>query len=751
MIGRRLAALSATLLLAMAAVPAGQAQGLPRAERGVTSQSELGTEKLPAGFIKEFGTMWTFEAAPLDYWKTRYGFTPSQQWLDHVRLASIRLPNCSSSFVSSRGLVMTNHHCARECISAVSTPDSNFQALGFVARTQAEERKCPGLYVDQLQGIEDVTRQVQSAITSSTPGRQVAQRNSAIDSLEKACETAPDVQCQVITYYQGGAYSLYRFKRFSDLRLVMAPEEAISFFGGDPDNFTYPRYDLDLSLMRVYENGQPYQPKDYLKWSREGAKEGDPVFVTGNPGSTGRLLTVAQMEYLRDVQYPAQLSSYDRNLAVLEEMSKQDEETRRALENQIFSLKNSKKAVTGYLSGLQDSAVMARKRSFERDFRRRVAADPKLKARYGTSWDAIATAQRQLGAIAKQQRWYSFSGSTLLNVAGGLVRIPEQAKLPDSLRLPQYRAGGLDQIKASIAGPVETEPEAEKQMLQAWLTQASKDLPVNDPFLTAFLDGRSPEVAAEAAVNGTKLADSTVRAQLLAGGSAAVASSKDPLIVLARRLNPVAMRVQQRAARLNDVISANAEKVGRAIYAAYGRSLPPDATFSLRISDGVVKSYPMNGTIAPYRTSFYGLYARSAEFDDKPPFQLPERWKTHRTRLDLSQPLDFVTTNDIIGGNSGSPVINQNAEVVGLIFDGNIEQLPNRFLYTDEVARAVAVHSRGLTEALRKVYEADRIADELEGAPAQARRIPLRGDSVRMAPPPPPPPRRDSTASGQGR
>jgi hypothetical protein len=575
----------------------------------------------------------------------------------------------------------------------------------------------------------------------------VAQRTAAIDSVEKACETGPDLQCQVISYYQGGAYSLYRFKRFSDLRLVMAPEEGISFFGGDPDNFTYPRYDLDLSLMRVYENGQPYQPKDYLKWSREGVKEGDLVFVTGNPGSTGRLLTVAQMEYLRDVQYPAQLDSYDRNLAVLEELAKQDEEARRALENQIFSLKNSKKAVTGYLSGLQDSAVLARKRSFERDFRRRIAADPKLKARYGTSWDAIATAQRQLGAIAKQQRWYSFAGSQLLNVAGGLVRIPEQSKLPDSLRLPQYRGAGVEALKSAITGHLDVELEAEKQMLQAWLTQASKDLPVSDPFLTAFLAGRSPEVAAEAAINGTKLADSTTRAALLAGGLAAVAGSSDPLIVLARKLNPIAMRVQQRSARLNDVISANAEKVGQAIYAAYGRSLPPDATFSLRISDGVVKSYAMNGTIAPYKTSFYGLFARSAEFDDKPPFQLPERWKTHRAKIDMSQPFNFVTTNDIIGGNSGSPVINQNAEVVGLIFDGNIEQLPNRFLYTDEAARAVAVHSRGLTEALRKVYEVDRIADELEGTQSQVRRIPLRGDSVRRAPAP----ATDSVRAGQGR
>jgi hypothetical protein len=710
--GTRIATLIATIAVTSFMVKPASAQNVPGADRGVASASEIET-KLPLGFIKEFGTMWTFDAPPLEYWKARYGYTPDKARLDHVRLASKRLPNCSSSFVSSRGLVMTNHHCARECITAVSTPDSNFQELGFVAKTQADERKCPGLYVDQLQSIEDVTGKIQGAVTSRAPATQVAQRTAAIAELEKSC--GQGLTCQVISYYQGGLYSLFRFKRFTDLRLVMAPEENISFFGGDPDNFTYPRYDVDLSLMRVYENDQPYQPKDYLKWSKEGAKEGDLVLVTGNPGSTGRLLTVSQMEFLRDVQYPAQLSAYDRNLAVLRELSQRDEQTRRAVENDIFGLENSKKAVTGYLSGLQDSTIMAKKRAFERDFRRRINADPKLKARYGTSWDAIATAQKQLAALAKQQRWYGFGGSQLMNAAGGIVRIPEQSKLPDSLRLPQYRGQGLENIKNSILGDVSTEPEQDKQMLQAWLTQASKDLPLNDPYLTTFLNGRSPEVAAEAAINGTKLADSSARAALLEGGASAVASSKDPLIVLARRLNPIAMRVQQRASRLNDVISANAEKVGQAIYAAYGRSLPPDATFSLRISDGVVKSYPMNGTLAPYKTSFYGLYARSAEFDDKPPFNLPERWKTHRSRLDLSQPLDFVTTNDIIGGNSGSPVINKNAEVVGLIFDGNIEQLPNRFLYTDEVARAVAVHSRGLTEALRKVYEVDRIADELEG------------------------------------
>ncbi|MDQ3223311.1 MAG: S46 family peptidase, partial [Gemmatimonadota bacterium] len=701
--------------------------------------------KLPPGYVKEFGTMWTFEAPPLDYWKARYGFTPPQRWLDHVRLASVRLPNCSASFVSSRGLVMTNHHCARECITAVSTPDSNFQALGFVARNQSDERKCPGLYVDQLQSIEDVTGRIQAAASARAPARQVAQRDSAIAAIQDACTQETGLTCQVVSYYQGGIYSLYRFTRFDDIRLVMAPEEAISFFGGDPDNFTYPRYDLDLTLYRVYQNGQPFQPKNHLKWSANGAKEGDVVFVTGNPGSTGRLLTVAQMEYLRDVQYPALLDSYDRNLALLEDLSKKDDATRRALENQIFSLKNSKKAVTGYLSGLQDSSLMTKKRAFERDFRGRIARDPKLRARYGTSWDAIASGQRQLGAIARQQRWYSFSGSPLMNAAGGIVRIPAQARLPDSLRLPQYRSGGLEVIRSSLLADMPGDLEQDKQMLQAWLTEASKDLPLNDPYLKAFLGGRSPEVAAEAAVNGTTLADSAARAALIEGGAGAVAASKDPLIVLARKLNPIAMRVQQRSARLSDVISANAERVGQAIFAAYGRSLPPDATFSLRISDGVVQGYPMNGTVAPYKTTFHGLFGRSAAFDNKPPFNLPERWKSHKARLDLAQPFNFVTTNDIIGGNSGSPVINRNAEVVGLIFDGNIEQLPNRFLYLDEIGRAVAVHSEGIVEALRKVYEADRIADELEGG--GMRRVPWRPDSLRPAPAP----ARDSAAVGQGR
>jgi hypothetical protein len=677
-------------------------------------------QSLPKNYVPAFGTMWTFDAPPLDYWQARYGFSPDAQWLDRVRLAAVRIPGCSASIVSGEGLVMTNHHCARACITAASPPDTNYQRSGFVARNVRDEKKCPNMYADQLRAIEDVTERVHGRITATGAARRVAQRDSAIAELQGQCQ-APGETCQVVSFYQGGRYSLYRYQRYADVRLVMAPEEEAAFFGGDPDNFTYPRFDLDLTLLRIYENDAPLRPAEYLRWSKAGAQEGDLVFVVGNPGSTGRLLTYAQLEYLRDVDYPALIAGFGRTAKVLQEYMGTNEERKRALENQLFGAQNSFKAVSGYQRGLLDTTLMAKKRAFERDFRARVARDPRLRARYAGAWDAIAKARAEQRSFAKHARWYAFGGSQLFAFAGALTRIPGEAARPDSLRLPAYRGQGIEALRAQLLGGIPIDKELEKLTLAAYLTAARADLPAGDPYLAAILAGRSPEVAAEALVAGTQLQDVAVRRKLLDGGAEAIRTSDDPLIAVARRVAALSRPVVVRTARAEAVVSANAELIGQAIYAAYGTALPPDATFTLRISDGVVRGYAYNGTIAPYKTSLHGLYARSAEFDDKAPWHLPERWKAAQSRVDLATPYNFVTTNDIIGGNSGSPMIDRDGAVIGLVFDGNIEQLPNRFVYDDTVARSVSVHSRAITEALRQVYGAAWLADELEGKTTAAR------------------------------
>lgn len=686
------------------------------AQSGTARQTSAKQQISPATYRPEFGTMWTFDAPPLDYWRRTYGFAPDQRWLDHVRLASVRLPNCSASFVSSRGLVMTNHHCGRECTAGASTPDSNYIQTGFAARTLADEKKCAGLYVDQLQSIQNVTDRVRGAITGKTPAEQAAQRTAVIGQIQTECNQQTQLTCQVVSLYNGGIYSVYRYRRFNDIRLVMAPEGDIAFFGGDPDNFTYPRYDLDLTLLRVYENGQPYAPTDYLKWSAAGAVENDLVFVVGNPGSTGRLNTIAQMEFLRDVGYPATLASYKRALGIYDQLAKSDTSAARRYQNDVFGVANSQKAVTGYRTGLLDTLSMAKKRAFEQEFRARIAADPKLQAQYGNTWDEIARAQRELATFSPQLRYRSFGGnSTLLNLAAGLIRVASESGKPDSARLAQYRGNGINNIRTQLGNPIPIDTAFERLAIAAQLRAAQSDLPANDPFLRVALGGRTPDAVAADLVRNTKVGDVAFRQSLLQGGTAAVNASTDPLIVWARDVDPLNREVTARATALNAIIAANSEKIGQALFAAYGTALPPDATFTLRISDGVVKSFPSNGTIAPYKTTFYGLYERSAAFDDKFPFKLPQRWVARKNNLDLSTPYNFVSTNDIIGGNSGSPVINKNAEVVGLVFDSNIEGISNRFIFSSEIGRTVSVHSQGIVEALRKMYDGSRIADELQG------------------------------------
>lgn len=685
----------------------------------VPSAAPATVELGPVGYRQQFGTMWTFDAPPLDYWKATYGFAPDQAWLDNARLASVRTPNCSAALVSAKGLVLTNHHCVRACEDAISPKDTNFVETGYAALTSADERKCPGFHVDQLESIDNVTQRVNAAVTSSDPEAAAGQRTAIISQIQNECTQQTKLTCQVVSLYQGGIYSLYRYRRFNDIRLVFAPEEKIAAFGGDPDNFTYPRYDLDAAMIRVYENDKPYEPEHYFRFSRSGPQDNELVFIIGNPGSTGRLLTLAQMEFLRDVEYPARLAGYERALAEYEGAAKADPSAMRRYQENVFSAENSRKAVTGYRRGLLDSSSMATKRAFEEEFRARIAADPKMQADYGGIYDAIANAQREIASFETQRRNRGFGlsinggGSRLLNMAGQLVRLSHETALPDLQRLPAYRGNAATAIRASLVREQPMDTVYERLALASQLRAAETELAADDPFIAATLDGRTPEQAAAELVAGTRVGDVAFRRMLIEGGEAAVAASTDPLIVTARKIDMMNRELQSRAARLNAIIDANNEKLGRAMYAVYGTALPPDATFTLRISDGVVKGYPMNGTVAPFKTTFYGLYDRWESFDRKPPFDLPKRWVDGRGQLDLSIPFDFVTTNDIIGGNSGSPMVNRNSEVVGVVFDGNFENVANRFLFQSKVERAVGVHSSAILEALSKMYHADRIVDEL--------------------------------------
>lgn len=666
----------------------------------------------------ETGKMWTFDAPPLAYWATRYDFHPDQAWLDHARLAAGRLSSgCSASFVSPEGLILTNHHCARACVEAVTKPGEDLLANGFSAAGREEERPCPGLVMDQLQSITDVTDSVNAGVSSTTPSNQAAElRRAAIGRIERACGAGADTVCQVVTMYRGGQYKLYRFRRFSDVRLVFAVESQTAFFGGDPDNFTYPRHDLDVSILRAYEDNAPAHT-EYFKWSPAGTREGDLVFVVGNPGSTGRLNTMAQLTFLRDVQYPAQLDQLARMIRVYKKLSNQSEDRAKALRNTLFGLENAQKAIGGYQTGLLDPALMARKEAWEKNFQQKVAADPKLKQQFGDPWQGISAIRDQMHKLDAQRRFYSFGtwGARLLPMAGLLVRMPEEMAKPDSQRQPSFRERNRARVLAYLGDQTTVDTALEAAMLAQYLTAMKAALPASDPVVQAALGGRTPDAAARAMVASTSLTSAEGRKALMDGGTSALQASNDPFIKLARVIAPLEEKVQARSRDLSNDEAKYDERIARALLAVFGNSVAPDATFSLRISDGEVKRYPMNGTYAPAYTTFYGLYDRHYAFGGEAPWDLTQRWLDYRDSLDLSTPLDLVATADIIGGNSGSPVIDRKGRLVGLIFDGNIEMLPNRFLFTERVARAVAVDSRGIVEALRKVYGATALADELTG------------------------------------
>ena len=661
--------------------------------------------------------MWTFDNPPVKQLEEKYHFTPTQQWLDHVRLSCVRLNDGGSgSFISPHGLLLTNHHVARGQLQKNSTAEHDYVKNGFYAATPEEEMKSPDLEVNVLESMENVTSRVQAALKGAkTPEEEFDKRRSVIAEIERDSLQKTGLRSDVVTLYQGGEYWLYRYKKYTDVRLVFAPEDQAAFFGGDPDNFTYPRYDLDMALFRVYENGKPIDSKDYLKWNPKGAGDGELVFVPGNPGSTQRLDTMAQLEFERDYVEPAVLKLLKHRVGVMEDFSKLGTEQTREAASMIFGLQNSIKAYEGRYQGLLDKNVMDTKAKDEADFKARVDANPEWKEAYGGAWAAIAEAIRKDEPRFKQQIFRS-TDSQLANNAATIVDYVAEIKKPDGERLPGYHDAQLQSLRFRLFSPAPIYPAMEIARMTGALEEDVAQLGADDPFLKIVLDGRSPKEAATALVNGTKLREPAFRKELVEGGQAAVDASTDPMIVLERRLDPLRREmIKWQQDNVQSVEEEAGEQLGKARFAVYGKGTYPDATFTLRLSYGQVKGYPMNGTKAPYKTTFYGLWDRATSFDFEGPFYLPSRYKENRDKLDLATPLDFVTTNDIIGGNSGSPVINRNAELVGLIFDGNIESLVGDFVYDITANRAVAVHTAAMTEALRKLYHTDRLVKEILG------------------------------------
>ncbi|MCA9540108.1 MAG: S46 family peptidase [Myxococcales bacterium] len=668
--------------------------------------------------------MWPFNLAPVAQVEQGYGFKITQPWLDHAMAASVRFNNGGSgSFVSPEGLVMTNHHVGAECIAELSQKgDVDYMKQGFIAATRADEAKCPALELNQLRSIEDVTDKVKAAEAKAADGpARVAARKEEMGRIEKACADATKLRCDVVTLYGGGAYHLYRYQQYTDVRLVFAPEVDIAFFGGDEMNFTYPRMCLDVSFFRIYQDDKPVATPAYFPLSQKGAEDNQLVFVSGNPGSTGRLDTPAQLESLRDVAYPVLLDTLRRRAEMLRAYMKQGEAQEKAARDTYFGVTNAIKAITGYQSGLVDPELMKAVAARHEEVRAAVKQKVEGERRDAllAAWDAIAGAQKVYREISTRYgvlEGYLGVRGRLADVARTLLRVGVETQKPEGDRLREFRDSHLGSVDLELFSEAPIDPSFEIEQIAFGLAEMEKRLGADDPAVKAALAGQTPRARAEAAVKGTKLIDVAERKRLRTGGATAVDAAKDPMIELMRSFDDAARAVRKRYEdEVQNVERQNVGRIAEAWGLAFGQSVYPDATFTLRLNHGVVKGYALDGKPISWRSTFADLYRVADAKKGVEGYALPPRWAAAKGKLDLAMPFNFVSTNDIIGGNSGSPVFDRDLNAVGLIFDGNIEQLPNRFVYRDAVERSVSVHSAGMLHAIRAVYDAPALVNELNG------------------------------------
>jgi len=663
--------------------------------------------------------MWTMDNLPLKQMKQRYGFTPSAEWIQRVTQASARLAlGCSASFVSADGLVMTNHHCANTCLSELSPKGQDWFQDGFAATKQTAEPRCPAMELDRLDRISDVTDQVGRALGGKSGAAYSAAEKAVQADIEKNCVggDATHWRCDVVTLYHGGRTALYRYKRYQDVRLVFAPDQNIAFLGGDPDNFNFPRYDIDMTFLRAYEDGKPAKVT-YLPFDPKGPSEGELVFTSGNPGSTSRDEPVAQLQFLRDVELPAIIGYYSTLDGVLWQYSRGGEERKQEAEAIQFGVENSLKVFNGWQQTLADPATLDGKRAAEAGLKQWIDADPKRRASFGDPWAKLApavAAERHLYArysmIEGDRAALGFTGKTI-SYARLLVRGAAERQKPDAQRLPAFHEAALPALEATLGSTAPVHPALDETELALSLTRLRQALGMTDPLVRQVLGKESPEELAHRVVTGSRLGDAAFRLQLWKGGAQAIAASDDPAVVLARTIEPTARKLRDEWD--DQVVSVQrqaSEAIARARFARDGLNTYPDATFTQRLSFGTVKGWDENGTpVAPF-TTFAGLYEHATNFD---PYKLTQAWLDAKPHLDLNTRLDFATTNDIIGGNSGSPVIDAKGHAVGLIFDGNIHSIGGDFTYDAARNRSVAVDSAAIIESLRVVYKNQSLADEL--------------------------------------
>ena len=672
--------------------------------------------------------MWTYNQFPAAKVGAAYGFEPDADWMKKLQLASVRIAGgCSASVVSPSGLVMTNHHCARECIQNLSgLRKKDFNKDGFIARKHAEEPRCPGMEMNQLTAISDVTQAVQDATKGAVPERFNDVQKATIAEIEKACATSDEWRCDVVTLFRGGQYNLYKYRRLQDIRLVFAPEDAIAFFGGDPDNFNFPRYDLDVSFLRIYgADGKPWKTDAYLPFSKTGVKEGELTFVSGNPGGTSRGMTLAQVQDQRDSVLPARLMDLSHTRGWVTEYQQRGKEQLRHSNDDLFGVENSLKALKGQHESLADAGFMAQLYKDESDFRGKVVNNPQLMAEYGDVWDSIAA----LTLKAKKQRQTlnaltDTHGSALLDIARAIWRHPVEMRKANGDRLPEFTDARLPQLVQSVLSDAPIYKELETAKITYGLTQLREELSPDHPVVIKLLGSQSPQQVARALVRGTRLqelksnakgeATGGLRRTLWDADAATVAASKDPLLKFVASYDTEVRAARKRyEEEVQGPLKRQEERLAQARFAVYGNNSYPDATFTLRLSYGRVVGWDEDGSpVAPF-TDFAGAYKRNTGAD---PFALPPTWLKARSKINLTTPFNFVTNNDIIGGNSGSPMVNQKGEVVGLVFDGNIHSLGGEFGFDARLNRTVAVDSRALLEALDKIYPARNISTEIREA-----------------------------------